>query len=280
MISEIENLVKYVNISLNSEIETISKIEEECIKQNKTHNVILMLDLGDLREGYFSDDDIIEAAIYIETNFKFVKLYGIGTNLSCYGSILPTEKNLSRLTSVATKIEKKIKRNLDIISGGATSSLPLVFNGKIPKKINNLRLGEGILLAIDLEEYYNIDMSDMYKDTFIIKAEIIEIKTKASRPIGTFSIDAFGNKPTYIDIGNHKRALLAIGKKDIGDHSKLIPIDNNLKVLGSSSDHLIIDIENTNINYNIGDIISFRMYYQPMLFACSSPDMSIIYKPL
>ncbi|MEA1975254.1 MAG: alanine racemase, partial [Bacillota bacterium] len=229
MISEIENLVKYINISLNSELKTIMKIEEECLRQNKKHNIILMLDLGDLREGYFFDENIIETALYIENNLKFVTLYGIATNLSCYGSVMPTVNNLSRLCDVATKIEALINRPLEIISGGATSTLPLVFNDTIPKKINNLRIGEGILLAIDLEEFWGIDMSDMYKDSLIIKCEIIEIKTKPSHPIGKLFIDAFGNKPNYIDLGNRKRALLALGKKDIGDHTKLIPFDNNIK---------------------------------------------------
>lgn len=41
MIREIEELVKYIDISLNSELETINKIEEECKKQNKEHKVIL-----------------------------------------------------------------------------------------------------------------------------------------------------------------------------------------------------------------------------------------------
>ena len=278
MINEIENLVKYIDISLNSELETIMKIEEECLKQNKKHKVILMLDLGDLREGYFLDDNIIETALYIENNFKFVTLYGIGANLSCYGSVIPTVNNLNRLCDVAAKIESLINRPLEIISGGATSTLPLVFNDTIPKKINNLRIGEGILLAIDLEEFWGIDMSNMYKDAIIIKCEIIEIKIKPSYPIGKLFIDAFGNKPNYIDLGNHKRALLAIGKKDIGDHNKLAPLDNNIKIIGSSSDHLIIDIENTTKHYNIGDIISFRMYYPAMLFGCNSPDVTIIYK--
>ncbi len=278
MISEVENLVKYIDISLNSELKTIMKIEEECLKQNKKHNIILMLDLGDLREGYFFDDDIIETALYIENNLKFVNLYGIATNLSCYGSILPTVTNLNRLCDVASKIESLINRPLEIISGGATSTLPLVFNGTIPKKINNLRIGEGILLAVDLEEFRGIDMSDMYKDAVIIKCEIIEIKIKPSYPIGKLFIDAFGNKPNYIDIGTHKRALLALGKKDIGDHTKLIPFDNTINIIGSSSDHLIIDIENSTKNYDIGDIIPFKIYYPAMLFGCSSPDITIIYK--
>jgi len=278
MKSEIENLVKYVDISLNSELETILEIEKECKKQNKKHKVVLMFDLGDLREGYFLENNVIETALYIENNLNFVKLYGIGTNLSCYGSVVPTNTNLTRLCDVATKIEDKINRKLDLISGGATTSVPLLYKNEIPKKINNLRIGEAILLAVDLEEFWNVDMSNMYKDAFILKAEIIEIKTKPSHPIGELFIDAFGNKPIYTDIGKRKRALLALGKKDIGDHNKLIPLNENIKLIGSSSDHLIIDIEDTSEDYKIGDILEFKMYYQAMLFSSVSPDVSIKFK--
>lgn len=273
MISEIPDLIDYVDISLNSELDTILKIENECAKKNKTHNVILMFDLGDLREGYFFESEILKAAKYIENELNYVKLYGIGTNVSCYGSVVPTVKNLNKLSDVATKIESEIDRELDIISGGATTTLPLLFNNKLPSKINNLRVGEGVLMAADLEDFWGLDLSNMYNDSFILKAEIIEIKTKPSHPIGELFIDAFGNKPTYEDIGDRKRALLAIGKKDIEHHSKLISLNDNLKIIGSSSDHLIIDIEDVDKNYKIGDIISFRMYYPAMLLGCASRDV-------
>lgn len=274
MLSEIDEMVQYVDISVNSELEVIKAIEEACIKINKKHKVILMMDLGDLREGFYSDDEIIEVAEFIEFKLKHVELYGIGTNLSCYGSVMPTTKNMIRLVNIAESIENRINRKLDIISGGATTSIPLLLEGDMPKRINNLRIGEGILLAVDLQDFHGLDMSDFYQDAILLKAEVIEIKTKDSYPVGKLSIDAFGNKPTYTDIGKRKRALLALGKKDIGSHEKLIAIEPGVKIIGSSSDHLIIDIAEAKKEYNIGDIISFRLYYPAMLYSSQSPDVN------
>lgn len=274
MIGEIEEIVRYVDISLNSELETIKKIEEECKNQNKNHKIILMMDLGDLREGIWDEEEFINTALYIENNFKYVKLYGVGTNLSCYGSIKPTYENLNKLCNIAIKIENKIDRELDIISGGATTTLPLVLDNNIPNKINNLRIGEAILVGRDLVDYWGYDIKQIHKDTIVLKAEVIELKNKPSYPIGEMFIDAFGNKPVYEDRGIRKRAILAIGKQDFVFPDSLIPLDEGIEIVGSSSDHLIIDIENAAKKIEIGDIINFGMFYPNVLFLTASDSVN------
>lgn len=266
MFSEIKELVQFAAVSLNSEMETLNRIQKECELQEKKHKVILMLDLGDLREGVFEQEEFINLAEYVENHLENVELFGVGTNLGCYGSIMPSQENLGRLCNIAEIIESKINRRLDIISGGATSSLPLVIEGKMPKRINNLRIGEGILLAEDLDKFWGYDMKYMHNDAFILKAQIVEIKYKPTHPIGKVFIDAFGNKPTYEDKGIRKRALLAVGKQDFGLHDKLIPQKKGVKIIGSSSDHLIIDIEDCDIEPKLGDILGFLMYYSPMMY--------------
>ncbi|MCB2352517.1 alanine racemase [Clostridium estertheticum] len=277
MFSEIKKLVEFAQVSLNSEMETLNMIQKECELQGKKHKVILMIDLGDLREGVYDQDEIINLAMHVEDQLKNVELYGIGTNLGCYGAIVPTIENLGRLCSIAEIIESKIKRRLDIISGGATSSLPLIIDGKMPKRINNLRLGEGILLAEDLEKFWGYDMKHMHKDTFVLKAQIVEIKDKPTHPIGEVFIDAFGTKPIYEDNGIRKRALLAVGKQDFGLHDKLIPQKQGVKIIGSSSDHLIVDIEECDIEPKLGDILGFLMYYPPMMYLTENPSIPKVF---
>lgn len=270
MLSEVEEIIKYADYSVNSEIKVLEKLNQVAGEKNIIHKVILMVDLGDLREGYINESELLEAAIYVENNLDNLYLAGIGTNLGCYGSIKPTVKNLTQLVNFAQEIEKNIHRKLDIISGGATSSLPLLFEDAIPKGITHLRVGEGILLNYDLPIFWNVDTTPMNNDTFILKAEIIEKKNKPSYPIGEIFIDAFGNTPTYVDQGIRTKALLGIGKQDIGDFDKVIPLDNRIEVIGASSDHLIIDITNCKDDYQVGDIISFKLSYQAMLFATMS----------
>ena len=277
MFSEIKELVQFVDVSLNSELETLNMIQKECQLQGKNHKVILMLDLGDLREGVFNEEEFIKLAEYVENHLENVELYGVGTNLGCYGSIVPSEVNLGRLCTIAEVIESRINRRLEIISGGATSSLPLVIEGKMPKRVNNLRIGEGILLALDLEEFWGYDMRHMHKDAFVLKAQVVEIKNKPTYPIGEIFIDAFGAKATYEDKGIRKMALVAVGKQDFGLHEKLIPQKQGVEIVGSSSDHLIIDIEDCVIETKLGEILEFSMYYPPMVFLSGNPDIPKIF---
>lgn len=267
---EIKEVVKYIDISLNSEINTINLLEKECKRQKKEHKIILMVDLGDLREGFFYKEELINITLYIEKKLEYVKLYGIGTNLSCYGSIKPSYENLSYLCEIAQDIECKIGRKLDIISGGSTTSLPLLFDNKMPSKINNLRIGEALIVGRDLIDYWGYKLDKMHKDTMVLKAEVIEIKEKPTYPIGEMFLDAFGNKPIYEDKGIRKRAILAVGKQDFVNDRDLVPLDENVKIIGSSSDHLIVDIQDSPINFQVGDIMSFGMFYSNALYLTSS----------
>jgi len=277
MFSEIKELVKFVDVSLNSELETLKMIQKECEIQGKNHKVVLMLDLGDLREGVFDEEEFIILAEYVENHLENVELHGVGTNLGCYGSIMPSVVNLGRLCKIAERIESKIGRRLEMISGGATSSLPLVIDGKMPKRINNLRIGEGILLALDLEKFWGYDMKHMHKDTFVLKAQVVEIKDKPTYPIGEIFIDAFGTKATYEDKGIRKKALAAVGKQDFGLHDKLIPQKQGVQIVGSSSDHLILDIEDCDIETKLGEILGFSMYYPPLVFLSGNPDIPKVF---
>ncbi len=269
MASELEDVVTWADISLNSEKQTIDWLEAICAKKNHHHGVLLMMDLGDLREGIIDRNELIALAIYVETHLKWVTLKGIGTNLGCYGAIRPTEENLGLLCDVALEIENAIGRPLELVSGGATSSLPLLLEGKMPSKINNLRIGEGILLNMDLPNIWGVTIPNLNQDTFTLLAQIVEIKTKPSYPIGEIFIDAFGHTPEYEDKGIQKRAILAIGKQDFAMEDKLLPVDAGVSIIGSSSDHLIVSIGDSNIDYQIGDIMGFKIYYGPMLHLCT-----------
>ena len=55
----------------------------------------------------------------------------------------------------------------------------------------------------------------MHADCFVLNAELIEVKTKPSYPIGLMGMDSFGNTPEIIDQGLMRRGILAIGKQDV-----------------------------------------------------------------
>lgn len=275
MPSEVDELVEAADISLNSEMVTIRAINEVCLNKGLSHKVVLMCDLGDLREGFIDKELLINSALEIE-GMDGVVLAGVGTNLGCYGSVKPTYENLNELVYLALDIEKRIGRKLEIISGGATSTLPMIYQGKIPEGINHLRIGEAILLARDLPDLWQVPLPNTHKDTVIIEAQIVELKRKPSHPIGEMFIDAFGNKPVFEDRGWETRAILALGRQDFAMMDQLVPRDSGIELVGSSSDHLIVSVNDANA-HQVGDVLQFEMYYGPMLFLSGAEHINKTY---
>lgn len=261
--SDIKSTVKHSDISVNTELKTILKLNKKAKSLNKIHKILLMLDVGDLREGYFVDKKLFEDVKIIK-KLKHIKVYGIGTNLTCYGGVLPSVDNLSYLVKVAKKIQKILGYKIQI-SGGNSSSLKLVFDDVLPKQITNIRIGEAMLNGINT--YDNSNIQGLYDDCFYIKAKVIEIKQKPSVPIGKIGFDAFKNKPEFKDSGEIKRAILNIGKASI-DINNIFFKDKNIKVLGASSDHLIIDVSTADVKLH--DKIKIYLGYSSILRAYNS----------
>lgn len=268
MMSEAEEVVRYSDLSLNSEIETIKKLNVAAKNQNKIHKILLMIDLGDLREGiFFKNEDEIYLAVNEILKLSNIELYGLGVNLTCYGAVIPKKDNLSILVETAVKIEKKFNIKLKMISGGNSSSVHLIEKKELPDGINNLRVGEAFLLGD--ETAYSQMLDGFYDDAFTLEAEIIELKEKQTVPVGETGVDAFGNKPVYEDLGIIKRAIIAVGRQDV-DPENLHPIDSKISILGASSDHLILNVNDTDKEYNVGDIVKFKLSYSSLLRATTA----------
>lgn len=277
MMSEIEEVVSLCDYSLNSEISVLEALNEEAAKQSKKHAVVLMVDLGDLREGFWDKNEFVKTALRVENEMDSLYLAGIGTNVGCYGSILPTVEKLEELVELAKIIETKIGRKLDIVSGGATSSFMRIIDKNIPKDINSLRMGEVILLARDLWLFYGYNVDNLRKDVFTLKAEVIEVKSKPSHPQGEIGVDAFGKKPLYVDRGMRNRALIAIGKVDYGDPSELFPKDAGIEIMGASSDHTILDVEDYQGSLKPGDILEFDINYASLVYLTNCKNVRIVF---
>ena len=266
MQSQVEEVVEFSDASLNSEISTIEKINKVAIKKGKVHKVILMKDLGDLREGIFSEELFFSAVEKI-IEMKGVCLYGIGVNLTCYGGIIPQNQNLGELVELKDEIKKRYNIDIQIVSGGNSSSFYLLNNKEMPKEINHLRLGEIVVLG--RETAYGNIVEGLHEDVFELEAEIIEIQEKPSIPVGKIGMDAFGNVPTFEDRGIRKRAIVAVGRQDVFT-SEIEPKNRNISILGQSSDHTILDITDVKEDLCVGDIVTFKVSYGSILTLSTS----------
>lgn len=272
MQDEVNDVVKFADISFNSELSTIKLLDEAAQKVGKKHRIVVMFDLGDLREGFLPEE--VDVVIPEIMKCQNILIEGIGVNLTCYGGVIPTADNLGELAALASHIETTYSLKLNIVSGGNSSSLYLLENGEMPSRINNLRVGEGVVLG--REAAYGEQVKGTHDDAFILEAQIIEYKTKNSIPKGLIGMDAFGGKPVFEDKGMIKRGIVAIGRQDV-DHLVLFPVDERIEIIGASSDHMIIDFTGAQADYKVGDIVKFKMEYGAMLKLFTSEYVDRLY---
>jgi len=273
MLSEIPDVVKYVDYVFISTPETLDCLEKECSYQQKHQKVIIMMDLGDLREGMLQNN--ISSFANKLSSCEMVKGAGLAVNFACFGGVLPDVLKLQDLVHSAERFEDILGYSLEIISGGATSSLQLLENGQIPDRLNNLRIGEGILLGSDISGQRWIP--DLSQQTMYLETEVIEVMTKPSVPFGEIGADAFGNVPVFRERGKRKRAIVAIGKQDLNIEG-VTPFDKGIEILGASSDHMILDIEDCDKDLSVGSRMRFSVNYSAMLSLTTSAYVEIITK--
>ena len=268
-LSEADAVVRHSDISLNSEVAVIRELSKAALSNGVRHKVILMVELGDLREGLMPQD--LEEAVKETVSLPGVRLAGIGTNLSCFGGVKPDENNMSLLSSMAQEIEDTFKLSLEFVSIGCSTVYTWLKSVAGAKKINCARVGDSLLLGgRDLEEK---GIPGLHYDAFALVAEVIESKIKPSVPHGDIGIDAFGSIPTFVDRGIIRRIILNIGRQDVL-YTQLYP-RADIDILGASSDHLIADAKKTNLG--VGDEVAFDLDYGAMLQAMTSPYVAKVY---
>lgn len=263
MPSEVERVIEFADVSLNTEISTIRLLARQANKRRIVHHIVLMIELGDLREGILPSD--IETVVDEVMDLQGVKLIGLGTNLACFGGTKPTVEKMQELSVIAENLQQQYDITFEIVSGGNSANHQWFVSTSDVGLINHLRIGEAILLGCDALTRRPIP--DLNTDAFTLVAEVIELKTKSSRPYGEIEQDAFAHVPILNGKGKMKRAILALGKQDV-DCSAIKPkIQAN--VIGATSDHLMMDV--SSLDMEVGATVQFDVGYSALLRAMTSP---------
>lgn len=273
MLSQCEQVVRHADISFCSEGEILTALDAAAKAQHKIHKVVLMVDMGDLREGvFFRNETELLALVKQAEEAEHLRFYGMAFNVTCYGSVIPTQQTLDDFRALVNEAEAAVGRKLDFVSCGNSSSVYLLDQADF-KGFNNLRLGESLLLG--RETAYGADLPDLYQDVLTLETEVVEVKEKPSYPIGKIGVNAFGQTVEYVDKGDRVRAIAAIGQQDI-DCGGLTPRAPGVEIFGASSDHLLLDV--TDASVGLGDIVRFGVDYSAALRAFTSPYVEKICK--
>ncbi|MGF1603751.1 MAG: alanine/ornithine racemase family PLP-dependent enzyme [Thermosynechococcaceae cyanobacterium] len=262
-LSQAEAVVRTVDISLNTELETIKALSHSAKTQGQTHQIILMVELGDLREGILPED--LSPFIFKTLGLPHIKIIGIGSNLACLGGIKPEVQNMDTLSALAMAVETEFQIKLPLISGGNSANYEWYQSAPTTGRVNNLRVGESILLGC--ETVNGKEIPGLYRHAFQLIAEVIEAKEKPSLPFGAIGQDAFGNVSTFIDRGLQHRAIIALGRQDVLISG--LRAESDVEILGSSSDHLVLDSRGCDLK--IGSEVTFNLDYGGILSAMTSP---------
>ena len=264
-LSEVESVIEYVDISLNSELAVIQSLSRTALRTNSCHKIILMIEMGDLREGIMPED--LEKFIQMILKLSGIELVGIGANYACFGGVKPNEDKMNKLSSLAIEIEKKFSLSLSYVSGGNSANYSWFMSTESTGRVNNLRVGESILLG--RETLYRQAIPGLFTDAFTFIAEVIESKIKPSVPYGEIAQNALGISPKFQERGNIRRAILGVGFQDVlvSGLTPLLDID----ILGSSSDHTVMDARK--VDLQVGDEVAFSLNYGAMLTVMSSSNI-------
>ncbi len=265
----IANIVKYADVSFNTEITTIKWLSDEAVKQNKVHRIIIMIELGDLREGIMGET----LMNFYKQVFELpnINVVGIGANLNCLNGVMPSKDKLIQLSLYEQLIEARFDQKITGVTGGSSVMIPLLLKKQVPKGVNHFRVGETLFFGNDL--FTGATIPRMKSDVLRLHAEVVEITEKPIVPFGEMEANPSGE--TYEvnsdDYGRtHRRAILDMGLLDVSNVDFLHPIDKNLSIVGGSSDMIILDIDNATKKYKIGDLVTFSMDYMGALRVMNS----------
>ncbi len=265
----IQSIVRYADISFNTEIYTIQLLSKEALKQKKIHKIIIMIEMGDLREGVMGEEIIaFFSAILSMPN---IEIQGIGTNLNCLSGVMPTQDKLIQLSLYKQLIEAKFNIKIAWVSGGTSVAIPLILKNARPMAVNHFRIGEALFFGKDL--FTGETIKGMHNDVLKLYTQIIEITEKPDTPTGEIGENVAGNTFSMNEIddlgGTSLRAILDIGLLDM-QPQYIEADDSEITIIDASSDMMVVDISNSKHTYKIGDFVSFKLRYMGGLYLLNS----------
>jgi ornithine racemase len=264
----ISEVVKYADVSFNTELATIKLLSGEALKQGVTHKVLIMIEMGDLREGVMGDDLV---AFYGKVfGLPNIEIVGIGTNLNCLHGVMPSPDKLIQLSLYKQLVEVTFNKKIPWISGGTSVTLPLFLSRQLPKTVNHFRIGETLYFGINLVTGNTIP--GMKDDVIVLFCQIIELSEKPMVPTGELAANPSGElvEINEADFGKTSyRAILDLGLLDVSP-DYLIPQQQDISITGASSDMLVVDLGENAQGFAVGDILSFSLKYMGALALMNS----------
>ena len=265
MLSQVDDVVQVCEASYNTEKAVIAALAAAALRQNTVHGIVLMVEMGDLREGIMPHD--LDEMVQQVVAMPGVTLNGIGANFACLSGVAPTAAKMRDLSILAIDVEGQCGPFLETVSGGNSANLPWAVGGRATGRINELRLGEAILLGVD--PITGDQIGGMFRDAFTLVAEVIEVDAKSVRPFGICADPSLGKLRLVPDTIEARRLILAIGLQDTDAAGLRMPPGDTF--VGATSDHLVVGTKDASLC--VGSEMRFQMNYGALMRAMAAPDI-------
>jgi len=267
-VSAAREIVDLAHVSLVTELDALDVLDRYAGRRGVMHRVIVMVEVGELREGVLPSALIAFARRAV--SLRNLEILGVGANIGCLSGTIPTIEQLSPLPLYRKLIELEFGLPVPYVSAGSSIVLSALLQGNVPDGVNHYRIGEAAFLGTDLLRGGRLDGLE---NAFTIEAEIVEIGEKNLVPLGEISEDVapFGTGPerdTHPGERAH-RALVGIGQLDT-EVNGLTPIDPEHHVAGASSDIAVVSLGTNRSGLTVGDTIRFRPDYSAVARAMNS----------
>lgn len=286
LVAEAERVVALADFSLQVDVEVVKALARAAARQGRRHRVLLMLDMGDGREGVDPRRAReIVARMAEAAEGSPVEVAGMATNFACFRGAIPTRSVLQDLIQIVHEAGRQLGWKQPIVSGGNSSLVPYLFDGSLPRGVSQIRVGEALLLGTIPPA--SVPHPALRQDTAVLRAPLIEVKTwLASAGMGAgagLGAGAGAEAPTHnlfgrvkpLSPGIHRLGVVAMGHQDT-QVDDLRPLDPGVRIIGASSDHLVVEFsEETPAAIEAGTVLSFRPGYAALLQAATSPYVRV-----
>lgn len=273
LLSEVDGVVRECEVSCNTEPAVLIALSATAVRQERVHRVLLMVELGDLREGIMATELVGIAQLVV--GLPNLTLHGLGANLACRHGVVPDDANMAALSAMVAVVELVTGVPLAVVSGGNSANLGWALGPTRIGRINDLRLGEALVLGRDPLDRRPID--GLCTDAVTLVGEVIESGSKPSTPWGRFGENAFGQR---MDDGESQvtsptetapavmQTIVALGRQDTDPDDLEAPA--GMTIMSASSDHLVT---RTDHQLAIGTEVHFRPGYSALLRSMSTPTV-------
>ncbi|MCZ4354877.1 alanine/ornithine racemase family PLP-dependent enzyme [Roseovarius aestuarii] len=267
MLSQADQVIQSCEESYNTEVLVISALAAAAIRNRSVHGIVLMVEMGDLRDGILPEN--LKGIAQQVMQMSGVTLKGIGANFACLSGLAPTRSQMSTFCDLANEIEGVCGPILKVVSGGNSANLPWALGERATGRVNDLRLGEAILLGV--EPVSGEQICGMHTDAFTLVAEVIETDAKPP-PSPIALIDPTTARLRIVSTNAASaRMILAMGQQDTDIPGLSMPSGSTL--IGATSDHLVIGTPRT--LPKVGSEVRFQINYKALMHAMAAPDIKV-----